>query len=219
MNWHRMSRLESQIHHMKCTFTLFQKKSIFGVKGVNRVDIMKKYSVIAGLLFASLFCFCSSLSANTLKSDNTKSIPGKLKPIAELVTSDMPWLSEAVRLIPGSPCSGEYDHDKYACFEGEGYSVTYCKDLYKNRQITYRVEINIPEVYSSVALNDIVSIFGKWTLVGPASKFSLVKFLYTNPQNKQSAIIFADLYDPPTNPKSPVMGIVIQKVDPSMIKE
>jgi hypothetical protein len=179
---------------------------------------MNKYLIIACLLLLSLACHFGSPSAQELQNTDAKLILGKLKPIAELVTSDKPLLTEAVKLISGPHCAGEYDHNKYACFEGSGYIINYCKEANNNNEMTTRAEIDIPQVNSGIIFQDIISIFGKWELVGPEGKTSLVKFMYTNPKTKKTAIVFADLYDPPRNPKSPVMGLVIQKFDPGEIK-
>lgn len=181
---------------------------------------MKKNSIMAFLLFAFLIHACSSFAAQDQELTDTEALLATLKPVCELVTSNAPSLKEGIQLIGGTICPGEIDHNRPTCFDKVGYRVSYRLEESSNDKSTTLkgVEFMIPNFITGFEFQDIISIFGKWELVGPEGKTSLVKFMYTNPKTKKTAIVFADLYDPPRNPKSPVMGLVIQKFDPGEIK-
>ncbi len=170
---------------------------------------------ISCLYFGIILFSCAGAEAlehEPVSADSTVDLVGKLISIAEFVTSDKPLLRNIVQLVGGKPCPGEGDQP--TCFDNDGYRVIYWLEATGENATTRRVQFSIPDIDSGVALNDIVSIFGKWRMVGPAGKTTGIMFAHTNQKTDQKAAIYVRLYDPPKNRESPVMGIVIQKAVP-----
>ncbi|MBT8342864.1 MAG: hypothetical protein HKP58_20275 [Desulfatitalea sp.] len=176
--------------------------------------VLKHITVAILLTYASMLLACGQSLANENQPVKAgEKLLGKLIPLAEHITSDIPTLEKAIQIMGGSQSAGGYDQNQYACYDGDGYFITYYRQAQRDVVTISRAEIVIPKLNSGIRFQDIVSLFGKWQTIA-IGKTSTVSFAYKNKKTGHTGIVFARLYDPPKNSRSYVLGITIDHDHP-----
>ena len=138
-----------------------------------------------------------------------KLLVSKLKPLAELITSDQPSVEDAVKLLGGISITTR-EKERYVAIRGPGYMTLLSldesgkTDSITDIDITTRLEMDI-EFHRNIE-----PLFGQWEETSKGSKYPAAAFTYLNSRTGKAATVYARLYWPPKTRVCPVLGIIIR---------
>jgi hypothetical protein len=170
---------------------------------------------IKGVIAVWLFLFsvlCSPSNGRTEAAkgpakNNGALIVSKVVGLAELISSDQPSLSDALRITGGRITDTE--SKKGILVAGDHYKVVvdYTKD--KKENSVSEVSIYLDSELG-LRFKDLKEILGEWKTIHQ-SKTSSVLFRYQHSQTGGKAFIYVHMSFPPSDPLSPVFLIIIRR--------
>jgi hypothetical protein len=178
-------------------------------------DLAKLVAKSIRIVFVTAILVSCNYSDNyTNNKINKQRIPqnqnqtvSKIVPIADILTNENPSLEQILKVLGTQNinlCSMQS-----ICLDGSGYKASIYYEKVGKSLVLSEVTICRISPFGDIRFKDITPVLGTWKLVHEG-KFSTVSFQYKNFKTSNCATIFADLYDPPRNPKTPVQRIRIR---------
>jgi hypothetical protein len=187
--------------------------SMIGVIIMKTIELFRLlFSSISIIFVAALLVSCNKADKESNKHMNKQQIPqnmnqtvSKILPIAGIMTNEKPSLEELFKVLGTQNIN--LCGTQSICVDGSGYkALIYCEKF--GKALVLKAVTLYIRPFGDIRFKDITPVLGTWRLVHE-SKFSSVSFQYINPKTTKCATIFAHLYDPPRNPKTPVQNIKI----------
>jgi len=146
-------------------------------------------------------------SAKEPAKNNGAFIVSKVTALSELISSDQPSLSDALRILGGK--IKETESKKGIIVAGDHYKavIDYKKD--KGKKLVSEVSIYLDSELG-VRFKDLKEVLGEWKKIHQ-SKTSSVLFRYEHSQTGGKVLIYVHMSFPPSDPLSPVFLINIRR--------